>query len=106
MGALFSALLCAASASGATIKWTGGGDGTTWANDDNWGGTAPGAEDEARLETPTSAIQIGSETTVSSITAGTTGTANVRLSIAADFTVAGAATFAAQSRAKASIDQS
>lgn len=30
VGALFSALLCAASASGATIKWTGGGDGTTW----------------------------------------------------------------------------
>ena len=30
MGAMVSALLCAASASGATIKWTGGGDGTTW----------------------------------------------------------------------------
>ena len=43
VGALFWALLCAASASGATIKWTGGGDGTTWGNGDNWGGTAPGA---------------------------------------------------------------
>ena len=106
MGAMVSALLCAASASGATIKWTGGGDGTTWANGDNWGGTAPGAEDEARLETPTSAIQIGSETTVSNITAATTGSANVQLSVSANLNVAGAAKFATQSGAKASIDQS
>ncbi len=107
-GALFSALLCAASAtaSGATIKWTGGGDGTTWGNGDNWGGTAPGAEDEARLETPTSVIQIGSETTVSNITAATTGSANVQLSVSANLNVAGAAKFATQSGAKASIDQS
>lgn len=106
MGAMVSALLCAASASGATIKWTGGGDGTTWANGDNWGGTAPGAEDEARLETPTSAIQIGSETTVSNITAATTGSANVQLSVSANLNVAGAAKFATQSGATASIDQS
>ncbi len=85
------AIFAAATASGATIKWTGGGDGTTWGNGDNWGGTAPGAEDEARLEAPTTTIQIGSETTVSNITAATTGSANVQLSVSANLNVAGAA---------------
>ena len=32
-----------------TVTWTGGGDGSTWSDGANWGGTAPADGDDVRV---------------------------------------------------------
>ena len=49
----------ALSASAATRTWTGGGDGSTWADARNWGGTAPAAGDDV-VVSATSVNDLGS----------------------------------------------
>ena len=49
--AVAAALLTTGTVLAATITWTGGGDGTSWNDAGNWGGTKPGANDEGVFTT-------------------------------------------------------
>ena len=52
-------VVAALSASAATRTWNGGGDGSTWADARNWGGTAPAAGDDV-VVSATSVNDLGS----------------------------------------------
>jgi|GEM_PF-6976590 len=47
----FTALSFASFASAAILTWNGGGDGTSWNQAANWGGTAPGTHDTLNITT-------------------------------------------------------
>ena len=53
----------------ATITWNGGGDGSTWSDCDNWGGSCPGSADDAVIDTAVT-VKITAATTINSLILG------------------------------------
>ena len=54
----FAIIFAAAMSAASAATWTGGGDGTSWGDPQNWGGTAPGASEAVSITTGSSALTI------------------------------------------------
>ncbi len=69
--AVIGALVVAAATCGSlagTVNWTGGGDGTSWGDPNNWDAGVPGAGDDAILEPGSDlTLSLGSNRTINSI---------------------------------------
>lgn len=68
---LLAMLLCAASGHAEEKRWSGGGDGTTWSDDDNWFPDAePSPADDVVIDSSDAAVTTGQTFEAKSITIG------------------------------------
>ncbi len=79
----------------ANVNWTGGGDGTSWSDKANWGGSVPGSGDDVTINTAAAAtvsIASGVSASVHSLTTGGNDTLSISggsLTVASSSTLSG-----------------